>query len=305
MRIQYAKFPMKYVNITQVPNGGYSHKGRKTVDNAGKDTGIDDVFAPFDCKVVWKDTGSAKTGIVIQNTVDVLCADGITRKADTIQMMLWHDNYIGDLKVGQLIKQGEVFYQEGTAGYASGNHLHFNLGIGTYQGGYPLVKNSDGNWEIKNEIDPTKIFFLDSDNKVIRLNGMSWVKYVEPIEEEVIDEPKKDELDWSKVDKGIWNGKTTLLLQKYYKTVQDSVISGQVKNVIDKNIKDIQYGVGGSRLIKAMQKDLNLKQTGYINPLLIKYLQRRLGMKIVDGFLSTPSSMVEELQRRLLLGIKI
>lgn len=191
MSIQYAKFPMKYVNITQVPNGGYSHKGRKAVDNAGKDTGIDDVFAPFDCKVVWKDTGSAKTGIVIQNTVDVLCADGITRNANTIQLMLWHDNYIGDLSVGQLIKQGEVFYQEGTAGKASGNHLHFNVGIGTYQGGYPLVKNSDGNWEIKNEIDPTKIFFLDEDNKVIRLNGMSWVKYVQPIEQEVEIKSKK------------------------------------------------------------------------------------------------------------------
>lgn len=175
--MQYAKFPMKYVNITQVPNGGYSHKGRLAVDNAGKDAGIDSVFAPYDCKIVWKDTGSAKTGILIENTGEVLCADGIKRSAQQIQLMLWHDNDISDLYVGKEIKQGQVFYQEGTAGQASGNHLHFNVGLFDYTSGYPMIKNSDGNWEVKNEVDPTKIFFIDDSNVVIKTMGMNWVKY--------------------------------------------------------------------------------------------------------------------------------
>lgn len=168
---------MKYVNITQVPNGGYSHKGRLAVDNAGKDAGIDDVFAPYDCKIVWKDTGSAKTGILIENTGEVLCADGIKRGPQQIQLMLWHDNDISDLYVGKEIKQDVVFYQEGTAGKASGNHLHFNVGLFDYTSGYPMIKNSDGNWEVKNEVDPTKIFFTDDSNIVIKTMGMNWVKY--------------------------------------------------------------------------------------------------------------------------------
>lgn len=178
--MQYAKFPMKVVNITQTPNGGYSHKGRLTVDNAGKDAGIDDVFAPFDCRVVWKDKGSAKTGVLIENVMPVECADGVTRKARSVLTVLWHDNDTTDLTVGQIFKQGEVFYQEGTAGNATGNHLHFGVGIGPFDGSYPLVKNDFGNWEIKNEIHPTNIFFIDDSHIVKNTMGMKWVKHEEP-----------------------------------------------------------------------------------------------------------------------------
>ena len=302
MSLQYSKFPMKYVNVTQVPDNSFSHKGSVSAwDNAGKDTGIDDAFAPFDAEIVWKDSGSAKTGVLIVNLNKVSTPKGIIEPR-MIKLLLWHDNDISDLKVGQKLKQGEVFYQEGTAGHATGNHIHFNVGLGKYDGKYPLRKNEFGVWEIKDEIDPTKIFFLDDEHKIIKKNGMKWVTYVEEVLEEVKVNP--NEPDWSKVDKGVWNDKTTLLLQKYYKTTADSVISGQVKNVCDRNIKGVHYGVGGSKLVKAMQKDLGLKQTGYINALFLRYLQRRLGT-VVDGMLSTPSQMVVELQRRLLLGEKI
>ena len=207
--MQYAKFPMLYVNVTQVPNNNFSHKGSMSAwDNAGKDTGIDNAFAPFDAEIVWKDTGSAKTGILISNTVDVKCADGTVRKPYSIHTLFWHDNDISDLYVGKQIKQGEVFYQEGTAGHATGNHIHFNVGVGNYKKGtYPLVKNEFGVWEIKGEINPTKIFFIDDNHKIIKTNGMKWVKYVEevkPIEEvkpvEVV-KPQDTEL---KVGDKIW-----------------------------------------------------------------------------------------------------
>lgn len=192
--MQYAKFPMKYVNITQTPNNAFSHKGSVSAwDNAGKDSGIDDVFAPFDCKVVWKDTGSAKTGILVQNTNFVQCADGLIREPNSIKLLSWHDNNIRDLKVDQLIKQGQVFYQEGTAGHATGNHAHFNVGIGKYDGKYPLVKNEFGVWEIKGEIDPTKIFYIEEDNIIVKTNGMNWnllkdkiVNNLEEVEEQTI-----------------------------------------------------------------------------------------------------------------------
>lgn len=176
----YAKYPMEYVNVTQVPNNNYSHKGSMSAwDGAGRDTGIDNVFAPFDCKVTWKDNPRSNTGIQISNTVEVLCADGVVRKPNTIHVILWHDNDTNNLWVGKTIKQGEAFYQEGTAGRATGNHVHFNVGIGTYNGSYPLRENEFSVWEIKGEIDPTKIFFIDDTHKLIKTNGMNWVKYVD------------------------------------------------------------------------------------------------------------------------------
>lgn len=181
---------MKYVNITQTPDNAFSHKGSVSAwDNAGKDSGIDGAFAPFDAEIVWLDTGSDKTGVLIQNTTQVKCPDGKIREPYTIKVLYWHDNYTKDLQLHQLLKQGQVFYQEGTAGHATGNHVHFNVGIGKFDGKYPLVKNSSGVWEIKGEIDPTKIFFVDDSNIVISTKGMKWVKYSEEVAVEEVKKP--------------------------------------------------------------------------------------------------------------------
>ncbi len=140
--MQYFKFPMKVVNVTQTPDNNFSHKGSISAwDNAGKDTGIDDAFAPTDSEIVWIDKGSAKTGVLISNTVEAKMSNGIVTKPYTVNTLFWHDNDITDLYVGKQLKQGEVFYQEGTAGHATGNHVHFNVGIFKYvKGTYPLVK---------------------------------------------------------------------------------------------------------------------------------------------------------------------
>lgn len=172
---------MKYVNVTQIPNNAFSHRGSLSAwDNAGKDSGIDDGYAPYTGTITWKDNPRSNTGVLFTNTVPVKCADGVIRKAGQVHTLFWHDNDISDLYVGKQIKQGEVFYQEGTAGKATGNHIHFNVGVGTYKKGtYPLVENEFDVWEIKGEINPTKIFFIDDSHKVIKTNGMKWVKYVE------------------------------------------------------------------------------------------------------------------------------
>ena len=180
--MEYAKFPMEYVNVTQVPNNAFSHKGSMSAwDGAGRDTGTDDGLAPYTGEISWKDNPRSNTGVLFTNTVPVKCADGITRQAGQVHTLFWHDNDISDLWVGKKFKQGEVFYQEGTAGRATGNHIHFNVGVGNYKkGDYPLRENEFDVWEIKGEIDPTKIFFIDDSHKVIKTNGMKWVKYSEP-----------------------------------------------------------------------------------------------------------------------------
>lgn len=180
--IDISILPMIYVNVTQVPNNEFSHKGSVSAwDNAGNDNGIDDVFSPFDAEIVWKDEGSAKTGVLISNTKEILTPNGLI-KPYNLNVLFWHDNNITDLYVGQKIKQCEVFYQEGTAGHAIGNHVHFNVGIGKYKKGtYPLTKNEFGVWEIKGEIDPTKIFFITNEHIIKNTKGMNWKKYEEPI----------------------------------------------------------------------------------------------------------------------------
>lgn len=177
--VQIAVYPTVYMNITQVPNGGYSHTGRKSVDEAGKDTGKDDFFAPFDSEVEYVETKASKTGVQITNTCVVECADGTIRNPYTIHHYTYHDNDISDLYVGKKLKQGEVYYQEGTAGEASGNHVHFNVGIGTYKKGtYPLKQNEFGKYEVHNEIDPTLIFYTTNEHIIKNKKGMKWKQYV-------------------------------------------------------------------------------------------------------------------------------
>lgn len=172
---QVALYPMKFMKITQGMNQGISHRGRLTLDDAGKDSGIDNVYAPFDCKVVWKQKTGDVTGIVIQSLKEVWIAKGIK---SFVQMVLWHDNDTKDLDVGKIIKQGEVFYQEGTAGFATGNHLHYGCSLSRYTGGYPLVKNEFGNYEIKKEVSPIDVFFIN-DTEILKSGGYDWREYTQ------------------------------------------------------------------------------------------------------------------------------
>lgn len=48
-------FPMQVCNITQNNNTG-THKGTFAIDNAGKDTGIDSIYAPVSMTLVANDS---------------------------------------------------------------------------------------------------------------------------------------------------------------------------------------------------------------------------------------------------------
>lgn len=119
--VEIALFPMTHLNITQGRYNNFSHKGYNATDLAGKDTGIDPVIAPFTCRVVWKDPYQ-NTGVGLTNVYKVQLANGRVVGQGELFILLWHDNYIGDLWVGQIIPQGKIFYQEGTKGNATGNH---------------------------------------------------------------------------------------------------------------------------------------------------------------------------------------
>lgn len=170
---QKALFPMQYLNITQGYGVG-THKGTYAIDNAGRDTGIDNVFAPFDCKIkkIWNNGNT----VWVESLQPVQWADGKVSKAT---MSFTHDNSVSNLRVGQVVKQGQVFYQEGTAGYATGNHVHIECAKGTFVGtGWFLNKYRF--WTINNAVKPETLLSLALDTKVLNAGGLKWKRVPKP-----------------------------------------------------------------------------------------------------------------------------
>jgi len=168
--LQYAIFPMKYLNISQGVNGGYSHYNSNAIDLAGRGSGTDTVYAPFDCVV--KRIYTPCNGVWIESTNKVIFADGTI---DYMTILLLHDNNISNLYVGKIIKQGEAFYQEGTKGKATGNHVHLNVARGKYKSNGWYEKSKDV-WELYNSIHPEKAFYLAEDTVVINGYNYKWKK---------------------------------------------------------------------------------------------------------------------------------
>lgn len=163
---EYAIFPMEYLNITQGINSG-SHVGSFAIDIAGRDSAIDNAFAPFTgtIKKIWANGNS----VWLESNAPVRLADGTT---DYLTVLMTHDNNVSDLYVGKVIPQGVNYYQEGTAGNATGNHIHLNVGRGKFTG-TGWYQNKYGYWVINNEIRPYDALYL-SETHIINSGGYPW-----------------------------------------------------------------------------------------------------------------------------------
>lgn len=168
--MEKAVLMMDYLNITQGSNGSFSHSGDMAIDIAGKDTGIDPLKAPFTgiIKKIYNDSNA----VWLESIDKVLYADGTV---DYMTVLTIHDNDISNLKVGMKINQGEVYYNEGTKGYATGNHIHLAVGKGRFTGS-GWYKNSYGNWCINNQYEVYKAMFLLNSVKIINSGGYNWTK---------------------------------------------------------------------------------------------------------------------------------
>ena len=117
--MERAVLMMDYLNITQKGGSEFSHKGDKAIDIAGKDIGIESLKSPF--------TGIVKRIYTNQNVVWLESIDKVKYADGTIDymtVMTMHDNNISNLKVGDIINQGVTYYDEGSKGYTTGNHIH-------------------------------------------------------------------------------------------------------------------------------------------------------------------------------------
>lgn len=168
----YAIWPAKNVNITQGPNGGYSHRG---VNNFDVTTSDNNIIAPFDCKVVkiYKSYESGNS-VVIQSKNKVHLANG---SYNYVCMNCGHDNNINDLYIGKEIKQGQAFYQTGTYGRVNGRHCDIQVMIGSFSDkrANPFYAvNKYGNYYSPLSVSPEKVFFIKSGTKVNATAGLKF-----------------------------------------------------------------------------------------------------------------------------------
>jgi len=234
--VQIAVYFFEVMGITQGMLAGISHKLRRAIDDAGRGIGIDSAFAPFDLKVVWKKPTGSKTGILVTNTKRVLIAKGIICEPYTINILLWHDNDTRDLEVGMEFKQGERFYEEGTADNATGNHIHYMVSFVKYDGSYPLYKTLAGNWALKNQASPVDLFFVN-DTTLRKTFGYAWKKYEGEILSSPIAQPTSIKTYYT-----VQKGDTLSKIASKYKTTWQKVYQANI-DIIGKNPSAIKIGM--------------------------------------------------------------
>lgn len=162
-------YPLKNMRITQGYQEG-THIDSFAIDDAGKNTDIEDIYAPF--------TGTIKK-IYIEDANEVwLESDNPVEypdgTIDYMTIMFAHSNDISNLYVGKKIKQKEAFYKEGTAGNATGNHCHIECARGKFQEpGW--VENNQGYYIIINRKKPEDCLWIEETN-VIDNHGYQFQK---------------------------------------------------------------------------------------------------------------------------------
>ena len=173
--MEKAMYPIKTIRITQRDHQG-THADCFATDEAGPDGGISSLFAPF-TGIIKKIYSKDANEVWLESVEPVLFADGTK---DYMTIMFCHDNDVSDLWVGKIIKQGEVFYQEGTRGYATGNHCHFECAKGKFTG-TGWHKDAAGYWSINNGKLVTDCLFVDDSYNIIQTLGLNFrnVKEVE------------------------------------------------------------------------------------------------------------------------------
>ena len=178
-------YPSPYMRITQGFMTG-THIDSYAIDDAGSDTGIDFIVAPFTGIIRKIYTGDANE-VWLESNEPVIYPDGTV---DYMTMMFAHDNDVSNLFVGKVINRGERFYEEGVSGNATGNHVHMECGKGKFTGS-GWHQNSAGYWSINNGKNPTECLWIDDSITILNSNGYTF-KRIEP-EVSVPDTPSETE----------------------------------------------------------------------------------------------------------------
>lgn len=166
-------FPMEYMNISQGEGGSFSHN--LAMDFLGWDANGRvyqcPYYAPCSCKCVahWGSSDNATW----ESLNPVHCADGTIRK---VTFCFNHDS--SPPPVGTVLQQGDLIGHSGTAGVATGDHMHFNTANGDYAG-YSQIPGTIY-YELTNSNHIYDICFVN-DTTIVNGNGYNWKTYTGPI----------------------------------------------------------------------------------------------------------------------------
>ena len=120
-------------------------------------------FAPFNSVIVHIDRNYYSCNAVwLESTSKVRYADGTY---DYMTVCFMHDNDVSDLYVGMGLKQGDWFYDSGTAGNSTGIHIH----VAAYRGKYNYsMRLGSGDVFVEDA------FFLSDDTYILNSYGLDW-----------------------------------------------------------------------------------------------------------------------------------
>lgn len=271
----YFTYPFKKMSISQNYKQGnhkphwYNSKKNNDypIDECCGDAGRSPVYAPVDMKVIkiyGLNTTKVTNSIVLQTTSKVRTPIG----NKIVIMTLTHpeESDIKKLKVGQIIKKGNIICYEGRDGYATGNHIHMTVGTGSFKG---LLENSNGKWcFIESTVNkPEEIFYVNTKFTSIKnSNGINFKK-----------------ISTDKVSETSSSSSSSFLGKRGYLKVGDS---GENVHKLCQFFANNYYGYFGNTKKSAHDKLLGEKGNGdYFGPNLkawVTEFQRRTGLE-ADG----------------------
>ena len=188
--IEYAIFPQKIINITQRANSPFSHANLQAWDIADIDNKVQQAFAPCTVKVLAKPTSNANT--VLFGTCDEHGSTTAVMTENGMRILTFgftHDDYIGNIEIGRIYKSGEKIYDEGKAGYATGNHIHLEVASGWQ---FEKITDVYGHYRLRNITSIANIFYrLKGWNEIKNANGYTFTEVNQRFTESENDMPLK------------------------------------------------------------------------------------------------------------------
>ncbi len=167
-------YPSRNMRITQGYEEG-THKNSYAIDDAGLNTGIEPIRAPY-TGIIKKIYTPDANEVWLESIEPVEYPDGTK---DYMTILFAHCNDVSNLFVGKRIAQGENFYSEGTKGNATGNHCHIECGKGKFTG-TGWFKNASGYYSINNPKKPEECLWLDKEVKVLNNHNYNFKRIPEP-----------------------------------------------------------------------------------------------------------------------------
>lgn len=155
-------YPAEDMNITQGYYDTYSHQKQNALDITTAQGGV---YAPFTGSIVRIDRGYSRYNTVwLESSDKVVYADGTV---DYMTVVFMHDNNVSNLFVGQVVSQGEYFYDAGVAGGATGPHVHLAFIRGKYKSTMSLTGSGD--------VYPEDAMFVPKDTEIRTTYSLDWI----------------------------------------------------------------------------------------------------------------------------------